>query len=262
MHATIPLAVPMPSGSLLVAAMGRQSMERTSPPHRHSEGQLLGSLKGLLTVGTDAGLWIVPTVHAVWFPPNTVHWNRSHGPMEGWTVYISEEACRNLPSQACTIRNSGLLLEAVVRAASWKTGPYDEASHRIARVILDEISTLPSEDFCLPFPRDPRVKRVAQALIDNPSDARDVKTWASWAAVSERTLSRRFVQETGFSFRTYRQRARLLRSLEMLAEGQSVNLIALDLGYATASAFIAVFSQVFGKTPAAYREKMYLRGNG
>jgi AraC-like DNA-binding protein len=74
--------------------------------------------------------------------------------------------------------------------------------------------------------------------------------------VSSRTLSRRFVQETGFSFTAWRQRARLLRSLELLAADQAVNAIALDLGYATASAFIGLFRRVFGETPAAYRQRL------
>jgi AraC-like DNA-binding protein len=98
--------------------------------------------------------------------------------------------------------------------------------------------------------------RVAQALIDDPADPRDLETWAAWAAVSSRTLSRRFVTETGFSFTAWRQRARLLRSLEMLAAGQPVSTIALDLGYATASAFIGLFRRVFNETPAAYRQRL------
>jgi len=66
------------------------------------------------------------------------------------------------------------------------------------------------------------------------------------------------VQETGFNFTAWRQRARMLRSLEMLAAGLSVTAIALDLGYATASAFIGVFRRTFGATPAAYRERLAL----
>jgi AraC-like DNA-binding protein len=61
------------------------------------------------------------------------------------------------------------------------------------------------------------------------------------------------VTETGFNFSTWRQRVRLLRSLEMLAEGQSITAIALDLGYASVSSYISLFRRTFGSTPAAYR---------
>ncbi|NHO32184.1 hypothetical protein [Acetobacter fallax] len=45
---------------------------------------------------------------------------------------------------------------------------------RQARITLDEISTLPAEVFGPPLPRDPRIRRAAQALINDPSDARDI----------------------------------------------------------------------------------------
>jgi AraC-like DNA-binding protein len=251
-----PTSIPLPAGQILVAGRGREPAGHSSEPHRHPEGQLLGSLKGLLSIGADAGVWVAPAINCVWLPPHQVHWARSHGPMDGWTVYVAEEACERLPRTACTIRTSGLLREAVLRAATWPAGPRSAADDRIAEVILDEIGALPVEPFGLPLPRDPRLSRVAQALVADPADPRGIGDWAALAAVSERTLSRRFVEETGFSFTSWRQRARLLRSLEMLAGGQSVTTIALDLGYATASAFIALFRRVFGEPPASYRTKL------
>ncbi|WP_441256827.1 helix-turn-helix domain-containing protein [Bradyrhizobium sp. 482_C4_N1_1] len=58
--------------------------------------------------------------------------------------------------------------------------------------------------------------------------------------------------ETGFSFTEWRQRVRLMRALEMLADEIPVTTIALDLGYETVSAFIALFRRTFGTTPARY----------
>src|SRR5271168_5083248 len=107
-----PTAVPLPAGQILVAGRGRDPDGHGSEPHRHPPGQLLGSLKGLLSVGTEAGVWVVPAIHAVWLPPHHVHWARSHGPMDGWTVYVAEAACARLPQTPCTIRTSALLREA------------------------------------------------------------------------------------------------------------------------------------------------------
>jgi AraC-like DNA-binding protein len=120
-------------------------------------------------------------------------------------------------------------------------------------VILDEIRSLPVEPLGLPLPKDVRLQRIAQALIADPTDQRDLEEWAARGALSSRTLSRRFVTETGFNFTAWRQRARLLRSLELLAEDVPVQTVALDLGYSTASAFINLFKRTFGQTPAAYR---------
>ena len=213
-------------------------------------------MRGLILVGTDRGVWVVPAIHAVWLPPHAPHWARSHGAMDGWTVYVAEHACEGLPHQPCTIRTSGLPREAVMRAATWQPGARSAADGRVTAVILDEISGLPVETFGLPLPKDPRLLRVAQALLDCPADSRAIGAWAVLACVSERTLSRRFVEETGFSFTAWRQRARLMRALEMLADGDAVTTIALDLGYATASGFIALFRRTFGDPPALYRARL------
>ncbi|MCV7228083.1 AraC family transcriptional regulator [Mycolicibacterium komossense] len=252
-----PTAIALPPGKTLVAGCGREHKEHTSMPHCHPEGQLLGSRRGLLTIGTETGMWVVPATHAVWIPPHQIHWARSHGPLDGWTVYVAERARQQLPLTVRTIRASGLLREAVLRAATWPAGPADTAVDRhICEVILDEIEGLPTDSFTLPLPSDHQALHVAQALIADPGDPRGIRDWASLVSVSDRTLSRRFVDQTGFTFSGWRQRARLVRSLEMLAEQQPVTSIALNLGYATASAFIALFRRTFGESPASYRAKL------
>ena len=241
-------------GPLLLAITGGEEFERVTASHSHARGQLFASLRGLISVGLDDGLWIVPAIHAVWMPPHQPHSVRSHGPFHGWGAYVAEAACADLPQKACTVRISGLLREAVLRAASWPMGPLDAASARIAAVVLDEIRSAPVEPFGLPLPRDARLQRIGAALIADPADARDLEQWAALVAMSARTLSRRFVGETGFTFTAWRQRARLMRSLEMLADDVPVKSIALELGYSTASVFISLFRRTFGQTPAVYRQ--------
>jgi len=244
-------------GPVVFVVAGRcQDTEFAQGPHRHARGQLFGSLQGLLSVGVEGGVWVVPAIHAVWLPPHHVHSARSHGPFNGWSAYIAEAACGTLPRRPCTLRVSGLLREAVLRASSWPIEPLDEARAHVAAVILDEIRNLPVETFGLPLPKEVRLQRIARALIDDPADARSLEQWAEWGAVSTRTLSRRFVAETGFNFTAWRQRARLMRALELLAAGTPVTSIAIELGYSTATAFINLFRKTFGETPAVYRERL------
>lgn len=245
-----------PGGPLVIALAGTQDGERMTEPHQHARGQLFGSLRGLISVKVQDAVWVVPAIHAVWLPPHHLHAAQSHGPFHGWSVYVEPAACQGLPARPCTLRTSGLLREAVLRAAEWPLGPLDASQSRVAGVILDEIRSLPVEPLGLPLPKDARLQRIARALIADPADGRDLEAWARWAALSSRTLSRRFVEETGFNFTAWRQRARLMRSLEMLAANVPVNSIALDLGYATASAFITLFKRSFGETPAAYRQRL------
>jgi AraC-like DNA-binding protein len=241
-----------PGGPLLVATLRSSKIERTTAAHQHARGQLLGAQRGLLSVQAAQRHWVVPATHAVWIPPDCRHALRSHGPFDGWSLYVEPQACAGLPSMPCVIATSSLLLEAIRRAATWEQGLPGVPQQRIAQVILDEIAVLPQEPFGLPLPRDLRLLRIAQALADSPSDNRRLEQWAQWAGISARTLARRFVAETGFTFSQWRQRARLLRALEMLAAEQPVTRVALDLGYENVSAFIAMFRRTFGTTPGRY----------
>jgi AraC-like DNA-binding protein len=58
--------------------------------------------------------------------------------------------------------------------------------------------------------------------------------------------------QTGMSFGAWRQQLRLLRALERLAAGEAVSTLALELGYASPSAFIAMFKRALGVPPGRY----------
>lgn len=239
-------------GPILWAVMRQSDAVRETPRHQHARGQLLGAERGLLTVDAGSSRWVVPATHAVWIPPDTPHGLTSHGSYSGWSVYVAASACYLLPDIPCTLAMTGLMREAVTRAASFEAMILTASQERLAGVIIDEIGALPEVDLGLPMPQDPRLIRIAHALTAHPDDGRRLEAWAAWAGISPRTLSRRFSTETGFSFSEWRQRVRLLRALELLAAGKPVTTIALDLGYDNVSAFIALFSRVFGTTPGRY----------
>lgn len=241
-----------PDEPVILAVLRRQADARRTERHSHARGQLLGTLQGAVTVGTDRGIWLVPPVNAVWLPPRVAHAFASHGAFHGWSVYVAETAAAALPDAPRVIRLSELLKHAVARAAGWERRPLTPAQSRIAAVVLDEIATAPEEDLHLPMPRDPRLQRIARAIAEGHADKRRMADWADWAGLAPRTLSRRFVVETGLTFSAWRQRMMLLRSLEMLAAGRSVTTAAFDLGYETVSAFIAAFRAHFGETPGRY----------
>ena len=69
------------------------------------------------------------------------------------------------------------------------------------------------------------------------------------------TLARLFRRETGLGFRAWRQQLRLLRALERIASGEAVTQLALELGYESPSAFIAMFRKSLGTSPTRYFRK-------
>lgn len=243
-------------GPLLARVWDKSEAEREARMagvHCHAEGQLCGAVDGLLTVQAGGTLWMVPAAHAIWIPPHCEHGIDPHGQFDGWAMLINASLCRGLPEQPCILKVSGLLWEAVKRAALWDDQHWDESRDPLVAVIAAEIRSLPGAPLGLPMPTDPRLLRIARALLDDPADSRDLAGWAQWAGLSARTLTRRFPQETGLRFQHWRQRARLLRALERLASGMPVTTVALELGYNTVSAFIAVFRETFGVTPGRWR---------
>jgi AraC-like DNA-binding protein len=70
--------------------------------------------------------------------------------------------------------------------------------------------------------------------------------------MSERTLFRMILKDTGMSFGRWRQQFHIMLALERLAEGDSVQAVAFDLGYESASAFITMFKKALGQPPGKY----------
>ncbi|HEY4058691.1 MAG TPA: helix-turn-helix transcriptional regulator [Kofleriaceae bacterium] len=238
-------------GPLVFTRAGTLATAHDTEPHSHARGQLIACGQGVIVVGTQAGNWIIPARHAVWLPPHAPHSGRTQGDVAGWSLYIAKPACAALPAQPCTLAISPLLWEAALRSAEWGVSPSD-ADARLAQVIVDEIRKLEIQPLCLAMPRDERAVRVARAILDNPAEARGLAGWARFASMSSRTLTRHFVTETSLTLTEWIQRARLIRSLELLAADVPVTTIAIELGYRSVSAFIAVFKRAFGTTPAKY----------
>ncbi len=222
-------------------------------PHRHPVAQLIYAVTGVMTVTTADGTWVVPPQRAVWVPPLVTHAIRMTGAVGMRTVYMDPDAVTGLPTVCGVVHVGPLLRELVLRAVGVRQ-PYDAdgADARIAAVLLDEIRAAPAAPLHLARPADPRALRVVRALEADPGDARTLAGWARTAGASSRTLARLFLRETGVSFRAWRQQLRLLRALERLADGQAVTTVAVDLGYDSPSAFIAMFRKALGTTPSDY----------
>jgi transcriptional regulator GlxA family with amidase domain len=116
----------------------------------------------------------------------------------------------------------------------------------LLELLLDELAVLPLD---LPMPRDERALRAARHVRETLDGAHTLAGLAKQAGASARTLERLFRAETGLSFGAWRQRARLLRALQLLADDVSVTRTAMSVGYDSMSAFVAAFRRTIGTTP-------------
>ena len=119
-------------------------------------------------------------------------------------------------------------------------------------VILDMIQTLDTTPLQLPVPQDERLLKITAHIIQNPASQRRLDEWGHIIGATSRTLTRLFHKETGMSFSQWRQQARLLEALRQLARDESVTSVAMNLGYDSVSAFVAMFRKNLGSTPGQY----------
>lgn len=221
--------------------------------HRHIKAELLFTLRGVLTCETENGLWIVPPQSAIWIPSGVTHNVKGMGTIEGYVTFIDPEAATLLPATCCTVSVTPLLRELLVRSARFPA-LYREggAESHVATLLLDEIAAAPIEKLHLAMPADDRLRKIAEMMMANPSDRGTMATWAKRAGLSERTLARILVQQTGMSFGRWRQQLNILLALQWLGKGASIQQVAADLGYESAGSFVTMFRKVLGNSPGRY----------
>lgn len=116
--------------------------------------------------------------------------------------------------------------------------------------------TAPMTRFTLPrLPRSADAFTAAHRILAAPERATTSAALAAEVGVSDRTLQRHFISETGLSPTEWRTRARIAIAGEHLDAGRSVAWVAAQVGYATPSGFTRAFHAATGCTPSGYRRR-------
>jgi AraC-like DNA-binding protein len=223
------------------------------PAHFHNEDQLVFASKGVMTIRTNQGIWVVPPLRAVWIPGKIVHSITMSGIVSMRTLYFVPQFIRGLPRTCLVLNISPLLRELILYACqSSKHSMKNVKETHLIEMISDQLKDSNSVPLQLPMPNDPRAKRVASHLIADPSDQRSLEELCLESGGSKRTIERIFQEETKLTFGKWRQQLRLLHSIQKLASGEKVTTVAFDAGYNSTSAFISVFRKSLGITPGQY----------
>ena len=223
-------------------------------PHSHERTQFLCALSGVLTLHSDDGAVLMPARHALWIPPALRHAIDTHCAVRMRSLYFDA----NLLPEGWPGRCRPVVLTPLARAMIERVSGFPPLYERqgpqgrLVAALVDELLALPEAPFSLPLPKDPRIGRIARALIAEPADPRSLEAWSREVGGSLRTLARRFRSETGLSFRLWRQRRRLLAAVELLGAGQPVTTVAYDVGFSSPSAFTVAFRQLFGSPPSVF----------
>ena len=221
--------------------------------HKHAWGQLAYAAEGVIEVHTDAGRFVAPPQRAIWIPAGITHQVHSGPTTCIRSLYIAPEI-QGWATDRCRVIEVSPLLREMIRRFSSLPVEYDETGPdgRFATVLLDLLAEAQEVELMLPLPRSPMLRGLCRRLQDSPDEKHGLAEWALQVGVSEKTLSRLFLKETGLSFRVWRQRMRLLSALPALERGDRVTDVACACGYDSLSAFIAAFRTQFNCTPGVF----------
>jgi len=161
------------------------------PEHFHPEDQLVYASRGVMTVHTSDGTWVVPPQRGVWIPAKIPHRVSMSGAVSMRTLYLRARLVRSLPRSCRVVNVSPLLRELLLHACTFKALMRRSRAHaHLIDLIVDQLETVESVPLQLPTPADSRAVRVADALTRNPGDPRSLARLCRDAGASKRTIER------------------------------------------------------------------------
>lgn len=231
-------------------------MDTHIEPHQHPWAQFTYCASGLMQVTVTQSdvqtTFIVPPSRAVWIPPGVQH-----------TVVVLESAELRTVDLSPTVTPQGwedcrvlvvtrLLRELIHALVASHPGTRDDA---LMALTVDEITQAETQALGVPMPRDKRLRALCEAVLSDPGRLATLSEWAVDIGASERTVSRLFRTELSTNYQQWRQQAILAHALPLLARGTPISRVATASGYATDSAFCAMFKLAMGKSPNHFQNK-------
>lgn len=198
---------------------------------------------------------IVPPSRAVWIPPGARHTVTILEDAQLLTLYVDASVVPPHWTGSRVLVVSPLLRE-LIRAMDEPHLQQDAAVQQsLSTLVIAEMDRAAVQPLGVPMPSashgDRRLRALCEAVLNNPARHATLAGWAPHSGASERTLARLFRCELGTGFQRWRQQVVLAHALPMLARGVSVGRVAQASGYASESAFSAMFRQAMGQSPTS-----------
>src|SRR3981189_404513 len=171
--------------------------------HMHREAQLVYAAKGTMQVTTQKGRWLVPHARAVWVPARLEHSIDVLADIEMRTLYFDlawlarEERSASLDAEF-VVRVARLLHEAILALFDGGNDP-DRTGLLIKLAVLELHRAEDSATF-IPLPHEPRCRRAADIVLDDPTGSPRIQTLAREGGTPAPTPSRLVLSANPLSF--------------------------------------------------------------
>ena len=230
--------------------------------HRHDLHQLEYAFEGIVEVETAVARYRLPSRQAVWIPAGLAH-KSTFEKARTVSVFFDPLTVPDTADRVRVLPMEPVLREMIVYAARWPIGrPSSDATadcyfEALAQLVLEWLDH--ERPFYLPTSPD-RLITAVMRYTDDHLESVTLDDVCRSAAVSERTLRRRFHAATGMTWRQYLLHSRLLRAMTLLIRQDATVLgVATAVGFDSASAFSRAFQGYTGQTPTAFRRERAAR---
>lgn len=218
--------------------------------HSHSWGQFTWAIDGVIRVSVDRRAWIVPPLRGIWVSAGLVHEVAVLENARLRTLHILADIAPFRAQECLVLDVSPLLRELMLALACAESSLSREA--QLSAMLLNELEHANRIPMGITLPADRRLRKLCESLIADPSLTLTLKEWAQSVGASERTLARVFQKDVGVGFVQWRQQIRIMHAAIMIAQGHPLSLVSAELGYASQSAFSAMFKKAFGQSPSDF----------
>ena len=230
-------------------------------PHRHAWAQLAYCSVGIVqvTVATpgEVTTYIVPPSRGVWIAPGARHSITVLEAAEFRTLYMDANAT---PTgwDGCRVIVISALVRELIQALDAPDGqPGSPREQMLTALVLDEITHADTHALGVPLPHadsgDKRLRALCEAVLREPSARTTLATQAASVGASERTMARLFREELGLGYQQWRQQVALAHALPLISRGTPISEVAAATGYASDSAFSAMFKTAMGQPPRYFQ---------
>ena len=228
--------------------------------HFHDVHEIEYACRGMVEVNTEAGHYLLPPHQAAWIPAGLHHQTTLNADVQTLAVLFDPGLVPVAGNRVRIIAVSTLLREMMLYSVRWpisRTASGVEADSFFQALGCVVAEALDDEwPLHLPASGDPVVTAATDYTRAHLGHV-TLSDVTRAVGVSERTLRRLFSAHLGMSWRSYLLRARVLRSMALLAQpDHSVLEVAIAVGFDDAGAFARSFARHCGETPSAYKRRI------
>ncbi|MER8038168.1 GlxA family transcriptional regulator [Streptomyces hydrogenans] len=248
----------------IVFVPGYRFPDREDPPPAVVEALIAAHARGARLAAISTGAFALAATGLLDGRRATTHWHYARALAEKWplvrvdenVLFVDEGSVLTSAGAA-----SGIDLCLHILRGDLGVGAANHAARRLVAAPYRSGGQAQYVPRSVPEPHGERFAATREWVLHRLDEPLTLDLLARNAAVSPRTFSRRFVEETGYTPMQWLLRARVDRARELLERSElGVEQIAAETGLGTGANLRMHFQRILGTTPSDYR-RTFTRGD-